>query len=89
MFREQLVLTTKEELLRFLYILPFLKLYISGRVDLTKALKTSIIEEVIKTTIAGKSRTTRAFKEFKQDKIHQEAFNRIKRDILENAYSRG
>ena len=59
MFREWPAPKTKDELLTFTYMLLFLRNYIPGRVDLTAVLRTAILEDVVKTKINGKSKTTR------------------------------
>ena len=89
MFREWPAPTTKEELLKFTYMLPFLRNYIPGRADLTTILKTTIIEEVKKAKVDGKMRTTRTVTGFEWTKVHQDAFDRIKKAVLENACSGG
>ena len=65
MFQEWPILTIKEELLKFTYILPFLRNYIPRRVDLITILKTTIIEEVKKAKVDRKIRTTRTIIGFK------------------------
>ena len=85
MFREWPTPKTKEELLKFTYILPFLRNYIPGRADLTTILKSSIVEEVKKTKVNGKMKTTRTVTGFEWDNTHQQAFDKIKHAVLENA----
>ena len=89
MFREWPVPKNKEELLKFTYMLPFLRNYIPGRADLTTVLRTAILEEVVKTKINGKTKTVRTDKGFKWEKKHQQAFERIKTAVIENACSGG
>ena len=89
MFRDWPTPTTKEEVMRFVYMLPFFKWYIPGRADLTTIIKNSIIEEKVKIVIDGKSKTTKTFKELRWGGEQQSAFNQIKKSVLENACSGG
>ena len=89
MFREWPTPKNKEELLKFTYMLPFLRNYIPGRADLTTVLKSAILEEVIKTKVNGKTKTTRIPKGLEWKKNHQEAFDKIKQAVLENACAGG
>ena len=89
MFREWPAPKMKDELLKFTYILLFLRNYILGRADLTAVLRTAILEDVIKTKINGKSKITRIKKGFEWTNVHQKAFDKIKNIILENTYTGG
>ena len=46
-FREWLVPINKEELIRFLNILPFLKAFILGRADYSTIMKLTIVEKLV------------------------------------------
>ena len=70
-------------------MLPFLRNYILGRVDLTTILKGAIVEEVTKAKVDGKMRTTRTVIGFKWTNIQQEAFDKIKKAVIENACAGG
>lgn len=58
MFREWAPPKTKKELLKLTPTLPFLRNYILGRTYVIIALRSGIIEEVVKTTVNGKAKTT-------------------------------
>lgn len=47
----------KEELIRFIYLLPFLKVYIPGRADYT-----AILKKALKYTGKGKTKQLKSFK---------------------------
>lgn len=52
-FREYSSFTSKDELERFLYMLPFLKVYIPGRADRSTFLRTAIVGDIITTIREG------------------------------------
>ena len=89
MFREWPAPKTKDELLKFTYMLPFLRNYIPGRANLTAVLRTAILEVVVRTRTNGKCRTTRIEKGFEWTNVHQKAFDKIKKAVLENACAGG
>ncbi|KAJ5559676.1 hypothetical protein N7513_002075 [Penicillium frequentans] len=72
--REWPIPTSESELMRFVYTLPFLRVYIPGRADLTAIMKEAII------TI-GKGKTKRVV-DFRWGKPQQRAFDRVKKILL-------
>ena len=63
-FREYSSLTCKEKLERFLYMLLFLKSYISGRADRSFFLRTAIVEETVIILRNGKKQSVKQEKKF-------------------------
>ena len=64
MFREWPVPQTKEEIMRFCYMLPFLKHYIPGRADLTAIIKKAIVEEKVKVVRDGNRQPLKLSRKF-------------------------
>lgn len=88
-FRDWPIPTNKDELMRFLNTLPFLKAFIPGRADYTTIMKTAIVEESVVVKRGGKQQTTRSTLDFVWSKKHQDAFDAVKRAVLENVNSGG
>ena len=64
MFREWPVPTYKDELMRFLNTLPFLKAPIPGRADHSTILKAAIVEESVTVKRNGKQQSTKSVVDF-------------------------
>lgn len=88
-FREWPVPTTKDELMRFVYMLPFLKAFIPGRADHSTVMKSAIVEEKVTIKQGVKQSTTSEVVDFRWSAQHQRAFDAVKQPVLENACSGG
>ncbi|KAJ8175493.1 hypothetical protein LV161_008779 [Aspergillus fumigatus] len=73
--------TNEEELMRFIYLLPFLKVYIPGRADYT-----AILKKALKYTGKGK---TKRLESFKWGEEQRKVFQILKRYLLEVKLSGG
>ena len=88
-FREWPTPTNEEELMRFIYTLPFFRAFIPGRADLTSVMKQSLIQELVQRTVKGKPRTVRHTIDFKWGTAQQRAFETVKTAVLEQSTTAG
>ena len=79
--------TTEDELLRFLYMLPFLKSMLPGRADLCLIMKRAIITSARAST--RKSGPSKCTSNFEWNKPQKDAFQQIKHAITSNTLSGG
>ena len=89
MFREWPVPTNKDEIMRFLNTLPFLKAFIPGRADYSAILKAAIVEESVTIKRNGKQQSSKSIVDFKWTTVQQQAFDNIKKAVIENVNSGG
>ena len=80
---------SKDELMRFLNTLPFLKAFIPGRADYSTILKAAIVGESVTVKRNGKQQSTKSVVDFKWTSDQQHAFDMIKQAVLENVNSGG
>ena len=85
-FRKWSAFTTKEKLKRFLYMLLFLKNYISKRADKSTFLKSAIIEKVTISVRNDKKRISRKIKNFQWTSKHQKVFDDVRKTVTKNVY---
>ena len=88
-FKEWPIPQDKDQLMRFLNTLPFLKAFIPGRADYAAFLKTAIVEERVTTKREGKQKTTKTIVDFQWTSKHTAIFEEIKLAVLTNACSGG
>lgn len=88
-FREWPTPTNKDELMRFLNTLPFLRAFIPGRADYTIILRSAIIEESVTVKRDGRQTTTKTNVDFIWTKRHQDAFDAVKQSVIEGCNSGG
>ena len=88
-FRDWPIPRNEQELLRFLYMLPFLQTFVPGRADLSMIMKKAIIEEVQIFKVNGRKRTVKHSIGFEWGHEQQKAFEKAKQGILETVLSGG
>ena len=87
MFREYSSSTCKKKLKRFLYMLLFLKKYISGRANRFFFLRTIIVKKTIITLRNDKKQSVKQKKKFLWTSNHERVFQKIKKTIMKTICS--
>ena len=88
-FREWPAPINEDELMRFIYTLPFFRAFIPGRADLTSVMKQALIQEIVQRTVKGKPRAVRHTIDFDWGLAQQRAFDTVKTAILEQSTTAG
>ena len=88
-FHDYFTPTNKEELLRFLHMLPFLRTFIPRQTDQSMIMCWAIIESITEVNCNGRKQKIKKYMDFHWEQKQQEAFNAVKKVLLTTCISDG